>query len=236
MRNLTESTGCGSLRRRADRGFPWSVGPAARQARRQPRGPVHPAPVDINELFVRSDANKDQRLNADELPEDLRERFRRIDVDHNGYVSRGELEHALGADARIAASRGPILTDHLIAVVDDFIVDVYHNGERVPDSKRTLLNEIFGATVEKIDIQVHKGDWLVFNVVNNRLRWNGARYFAVAGIKEGSGTAFTTNVDNGHWSRCDDSSQVSSFISDPKFLADQLVYGIDAPGSRGMDS
>jgi hypothetical protein len=37
------------------------------------------------------------------------------------------------------------LAQYLYTVADDFIVEVYHNGERVP------------------------GDWLVFNVVNNRL-------------------------------------------------------------------
>lgn len=198
-----------------------------------PRGAVHLALSDIDDLFNRSDANKDRRLNADELPEQLRERFRLIDLDHDGYVSRGELEHSVEGNARLVTNRGPVLTDNLIAVVDDFIVDVYHNGERVSDSKRTLMNEIFGATVEKIDIQVRKGDWVVFNVVNNRLRWGGARYFAVAGLKEGAGTTFTTDLTTGRWSRCDDPSQVSAFIADPKFLADQRVYGIDAPWDQG---
>lgn len=200
-----------------------------------PRGTVQVAPDEVDRLFDRSDSNKDRRLNADEASDDLRERFGRIDLNHDGYISHDELKHFYMPNTRPALNPGAALTDHLIAVVDDFIVDVYHNGERVPDSKRTLLHEIFGATVEKIDIQVHKGDWLVFNVVNNRMRWNGARYFAVAGIKEGSGTAFTTDVDTKAWSRCDSPSQVSAFISDPKFLASQLVYGIDTPWSQGNE-
>src|SRR5437762_10648520 len=70
---------------------------------------------------------------------------------------------------------------YLITVTDDFIVNVYHNGKCVPLTRRTLLAEHFGATVERIDEGVKKGDWLVFNVVNNRLRWGGACYFGVAG-------------------------------------------------------
>jgi hypothetical protein len=51
----------------------------------------------------------------------------------------------------------------------------------VPDSKRTLLVERFGTTAEWIDVDVKRGDWLVFNVVNNRMRWGGCSYVAVAG-------------------------------------------------------
>src|SRR3954451_17644250 len=81
--------------------------------------------------------------------------------------------------------RGPVIADRIFAVADDFIVDVYHNGVKVPDAKRMLLVEVHGATAERIDIEVREGDWLVFNVVNNRLRWGGCSYFRVAGRGEG---------------------------------------------------
>src|ERR1043166_8249775 len=73
------------------------------------------------------------------------------------------------ADRRVA--------DYLIAVADDFVVDVWHDGLRVPEARRTLLRERFGACTERIDVPVRAGDWLVFHVVNNRMRWGGARYF-----------------------------------------------------------
>src|SRR5438067_12701216 len=63
---------------------------------------------------------------------------------------------------------------YLITVADDFIVDVLHNGRAVPDSKRQMIKERYGATADRINIEVRKGVWLVFNVVNNRLRWGGA--------------------------------------------------------------
>src|SRR4051794_3180660 len=75
-----------------------------------------------------------------------------------------------------AASRGEVVAVTMFTVADDFIVDVYHNGLKVPDAKRTLLVEAFGATAERVDLKVRRGDWLVFNVVNNRLRWGGASY------------------------------------------------------------
>jgi hypothetical protein len=66
-----------------------------------------------------------------------------------------------------------VAANYIITESDDFIVDIYHNGEVVPDSRRHMLSETFGATGERIDIQVHRGDWLVFHVVNDRFRWGG---------------------------------------------------------------
>src|ERR1044072_1633950 len=77
------------------------------------------------------------------------------------------------ANGQPGEQRGKVIADRLFTVADDFIVDVYHNGVKVPDSKRTLLNEVFGAAVERIDLEVRPGDWIVFNVVNNRMRWGG---------------------------------------------------------------
>src|SRR3954464_3923074 len=60
---------------------------------------------------------------------------------------------------------------YLITVADDFVVEVYHNGKPVPDTERELLVERFGATAEKVQVAIRTGDWLVFHVVQNRLRW-----------------------------------------------------------------
>src|SRR5687768_17044710 len=68
---------------------------------------------------------------------------------------------------------------HLITVANDYIVEVCRNGKRIPDAKRELLEERFGATAERITVDVRKGDWLVFHVVHNRIRWGGSKYFAV---------------------------------------------------------
>src|SRR4051794_10636228 len=89
--------------------------------------------------------------------------------------------HAVGQPGE---PRGEVIADRLFTVVDDFIVDVYHNGVKVPDARRTLLVELFGATAERLDVDVKQGDWPVFNVVNNRMRWGGCSYFAVTGRGE----------------------------------------------------
>src|SRR5580658_8860309 len=92
---------------------------------------------------------------------------------------------ALASDRASASPEHPtknIRANYVVTVSNDFVVDVYQNGVRVPDNRRQLVNEIFGATAERINIQVQKGDWLVFNVVNDRMRWNGARSFMAAGI------------------------------------------------------
>ena len=80
-------------------------------------------------------------------------------------------------------------------------------------SKRRLLEERYGATVERIDVEVHKGDWLVFNVVNNRMRWGGAYYFGVAGCFARDEFEFVSRSDAGSWSVCDTPRDVDNFIS-----------------------
>lgn len=139
---------------------------------------------------------------------------------------------AVSAHGRPQPMRGRVLADRLFTVADDFIVDVYHNGVKVPDERRTLLNEIHGATVERIDVEVREGDWLVFNVVNNRLRWGGCSYFAVTGRGE-SGVAFTTETGGGRWSCCDDTERVAEFVADRDYLAGHPARPIDNPWPDG---
>ena len=125
-----------------------------------------------------------------------------------------------------------LLANHLITATDDFIVDVYHNGVKVPDDRRELLNEIHGATVERIKVDVRPGDWLVFNVVNNRMRWGGGSYFGVA-ARGDSGVAFTTDLDSGRWSCCDDLKEVARFIADRNALDDHRALPIANPWGDG---
>jgi hypothetical protein len=122
---------------------------------------------------------------------------------------------------------------YLVTVADDFVVDVYLNGEPVPDSRRQLLMERFGATAERIDVKVKKGDWLVFNVVNNRLRWKGQKYFAVAGCFAKGEFGFVSSVEDGAWSCCDDPADVADFIADPIFGAHRRVQKVGAEWGEG---
>jgi hypothetical protein len=123
---------------------------------------------------------------------------------------------------------------YLVTVTDDFIVNLYHNGELVSDTRRKLLVERFGATVEQINVRVKAGDWLVFNVANNRLRWGGVCYFGVAGVAEDERTiGFTTELASGRWSCCDNPSNVARFISDRDFLADNTARSVARPWHEG---
>ncbi|MEP6756944.1 MAG: hypothetical protein ABJA67_15675 [Chthonomonadales bacterium] len=107
--------------------------------------------------------------------------------------------------------------NYLITATDDFIVDVYENGNPVPDESRHLLVERFGATVERIDTSVHKGDWLVFHVVNNRLRWGGSCYFGVSGSFAENEFGFVSKSSNCNWSVCESASNSSKFIRKKNF-------------------
>lgn len=101
---------------------------------------------------------------------------------------------------------------HLITVANDYIVEVYKNGKRIPDAKRELLEERFGATAERIAVDVRKGDWLVFQVVHNRIRWGGSKYFAVAGLVDDTQIGFVSDPSSQQWGVCDDPVKSVEFI------------------------
>ena len=189
-------------------------------------GPPHAANVTktpsiaaAEAIIKEFDRNGDRMLNADEYPRNFRVNFARLDINHDGHLGAGELAFGLEKGLAKPVRRGEVIANAIYTVADDFMVDVYHNGEKVPDSKRTMLEEIYGATVEKINIEVREGDWVVFNVVNNRLRWGGCSYFAAAGMKANLRVGFVSETDSGRWVACDDPGQVATFIAYPEGLA-----------------
>jgi hypothetical protein len=126
----------------------------------------------------------------------------------------------------------PVMATDLYIGADDFVVDIFHNGHRVPDEARKVNSEVYGAIGERTTLTVREGDWLVFNVANNRLRWSGAYYFGIAGVTEDGSVAFVSE-ESDRWSVCEDPGQVPRFIADSKFLADNKVQRIEKPWSGG---
>ena len=138
-----------------------------------------------------------------------------------------------GSTRSSAAAPVPAMANAIYAVIDDFMVDVYHNGEKVPDAQRQVVNEVFGATSEKVNVTVREGDWLVFNVVNNRLRWNGAYYFGAAGVRDDNTIGFVSELESGRWSACDNPADVPKFIAQRDYLADRRAQSITKPWAHG---
>jgi hypothetical protein len=180
----------------------------------QPTGQEMPNPLAnaAASLIQVHDRNGDHQLNADECPALFRDDFATIDINHDGYIQEGELKVAL---ARRPVRRGKLIAQEVLVVADDFVVEVYHNGKKVPLEARELLREIHGATTERVHIRVHEGDWLVFHVVNNRLRWNGASYFAAAGVLPGA-PGFVSSLTASGWSSSDDPVRATAFIAAPE--------------------
>ncbi|WP_395742915.1 hypothetical protein [Prosthecobacter sp.] len=127
-------------------------------------------------------------------------------------LSSPETTAATRTDAKEARHAKNLLARHLITVTDDFVVEAYKNGVRIQDGQRTLLNEIFGATVERMNVEVRPGDWLVFHVVSNRMRWDGSKYFAVSGMLGDNEFGFVSDPASQAWSACDDPDRVRDFI------------------------
>ena len=178
------------------------------------------------------DRNGDRMLNADEYPRNFRVNFARLDIDHDGHLTSSNSPRARQGPAR-PVRRGEVIANAIYTVADDFVVEVYHNGEKVPVDRRTMLEEIYGATVEKIDIEVREGDWVVFNVVNNQLRWGGCSYFAAAGMKANLGVGFVSEVETGRWLACDEPGEVASFIAHPATLASLPARPIEVKWDQG---
>jgi hypothetical protein len=206
---------------------PAPKGPAPREA-------PPPKALQPDGTFAGQDRNGDGRLNADEVPDALRARFAEVDTDGNGYVDKAEWDRAAAPASDAKPARGKVIAQRIYTAADDFVVDVWHNGRRVPDDKREMVGETYGATAEKIEIEVREGDWLVFNVANNRFRWGGVCYFGAAGINEQERrVAFVTDPADGRWSYCDDPGRVSAFIAHAGYLADQAAQAPANPWPGG---
>jgi hypothetical protein len=132
------------------------------------------------------------------------------------------------------ASEAVVATSVLFAA-DDFVINVYHNGQAVPDSAFKLEREIFGATVMRVQIDVQRGDWLVFEVVNDRFRWKGSCGFAAAGLTADGEVAFATDTQGGQWSACDSSDRASRFISEAGYLSNNGPSIPTNPWARAND-
>lgn len=129
---------------------------------------------------------------------------------------------------------GKVLATSVVLVADDFVVEIYHNGVKVPDEKRTMTDEAFGATAERVDVTVREGDWLVFNVVNNRMRWGGVKYFAAAGLNDvDEPRVGFVSKDDGRWSACDELMLVPRFIAEANYLSDQSAEVIESRWDGG---
>jgi hypothetical protein len=136
--------------------------------------------------------------------------------------------------ASAGASDAVVATSVLIAA-DDFVINVYHNGQPVSDSQFKLEGDIFGATVMRVQMDVRSGDWIVFEVANDRFRWNGSCGFAAAGLAPGGKVAFVSDTEGGHWSACDSSDKASHFISDADYLSDAGAAVPANPWMRAND-
>ncbi len=121
----------------------------------------------------------------------------------------------------------------LTVVAKDFVIEVYKNGRRIPDTDRKLLLDRFGASAERISVDVKTGDWLVFHVAHNRLRHRGSKYFAVAGSLDEEHFGFVSRPDSEAWSVCDDAGRSPNFIRHRDVGTEARAMPITHPWEEG---
>ncbi len=143
-------------------------------------------------------------------------------------------EHPHGPRAGQERHHQTVIAKHLVVTAKDFVIDVYHNGERVPDKQRGMLLDRFGASVERVNIEVRKGDWLVFRVAANRLRHQGSKFFAVAGVLDDNEFGFVSDQKSKRWTVCDDPSDAAQFIANRISGLERPARKIDRVWEEGM--
>lgn len=121
---------------------------------------------------------------------------------------------AIPAD-RLFHKADNLLANYLTIAAKDFVIAAWVNGDPVPTRQRRLILDRFGSTVEKMSVNIRKGDWIVFNVAHNPIRHGGTRYFAVAGNLDKDKFGFVSDPASENWTICDDPSQAAAFISQP---------------------
>ena len=122
----------------------------------------------------------------------------------------------------------------LVVVAKDFVLEVYKNGVRVPEEKRHLLLDRFGATAERIDHDLVPGDWLVFHVANNRLRHDGSKFFSISAPHGKEKHGIVTNPDSANWSICDDPVRSRDFIQQREEGTESRAMPISHEWEEGM--
>ena len=137
------------------------------------------------------------------------------------------------AAAAPAGGLAPVVAAGIQIVADDFVADIHHNGKLVPAESRKLQAEIFGAQAERVALSLRPGDWVVFNVVNNRLRWKGAYYFAAAAVDVDGLVVFASQTTGGEWSACDDVAKAAQFINERDYLRDHKAQRVAKEWDRG---
>lgn len=126
-----------------------------------------------------------------------------------------------------------IQTSGLTIVVKDFVTAIYHNGKRVPDEKRTLLEDRFGSTIENLALEPEPGDWLVFEVACNPIRHGGSRYFALSGFLEGDPHALFSHPQSPNWSHCNNPTLAMKFIRNREHGSDLRALPVERPWDEG---
>lgn len=125
-----------------------------------------------------------------------------------------------------------VLADELVLVAKDFVIEIYHNGRRLERSERRMVLDRFGSTVEKVDVDVEIGDWLVFHVAHNRLRHGGTKYFGLTGLRDGVPT-IVSRANSEDWSICDQAALSSEFIHQREFGTEARAIPIAKPWEEG---
>jgi len=155
-----------------------------------------------------------------------------IGPDGHVYVNHDNDVLRIGGTKRERAK--PVRSTSILVVADDFVVDVWVNGRLVPLSSRQRLAEVFGAMTERVHVDLRDGDWVVFNVVANRMRWGGASYFGAYATDDDGQVGFVSNTTCG-WYACDDPSKVASFIEDRDAGTDRKAVAPERPWRDAKD-
>jgi hypothetical protein len=119
--------------------------------------------------------------------------------------------------------QGKVIAHYLEIVSAGIVADVYQNGKIVPSNLCTMTGDIYGAQFERVKIEVHEGDWIVFHAVNNGLHDGFPPYFVVAGMIDKDHSAFQSGAQPGQWFVCDTLEAAPRFIAERDYQGDGMA-------------
>ena len=170
---------------------------------------------DVSGMLFLCDSNGDvtSRINTGGGP------FRwRPAVGRDGRVYLSHAADVVCIDGAERAPARPLVATDLTLVAEDFVVDLWLSGHKVPLALRHAVVNRPGLTTEHVALDVRQGDWLVFSAVANLLRSGSDSYFALRATDLRGEEAFVSRRGP-DWSACDEPGEV------PAYLAQREVSG-----------
>ncbi len=107
-------------------------------------------------------------------------------------------------------TRGDYIAKYVEFAAESFVTEIWLNGLRVPDAARKRVATRDGVAYDRLELEIREGDWLVFQVANDRARGEG--FLAAWGLDNDGKTVFQSSATDG-WFVCEEPGRAHAFVA-----------------------